>query len=61
MVISVETARRQARAQRRALDDVVARLLIHGLLHVLGHDHERAAEARAMLAEERRLWALVRA
>ncbi|MEZ4218873.1 MAG: rRNA maturation RNase YbeY [Myxococcota bacterium] len=57
VVISVETARRQARAARRSLDDVVARLLIHGLLHVLGHDHEQDAEARAMRAEERRLWA----
>jgi len=60
VVISVDTARRQARAARRSLDDTIARLLIHGLLHVLGHDHEDDAEARAMRREERRLWARVR-
>jgi probable rRNA maturation factor len=38
----------------------VARLLIHGTLHLLGHDHERDDEARAMRAEERRLWRLLR-
>lgn len=60
VVIGVETAARQARRARRPLDDEVARLLIHGTLHLLGHDHERAAEARRMRAEERRLWRTVR-
>jgi probable rRNA maturation factor len=56
VVISFETARRQARDAHRSFDDVVARLLIHGTLHLLGFDHERDAEARRMQAEERRLW-----
>jgi probable rRNA maturation factor len=56
VVISVDTAARQARDRHRALDEVAARLLIHGVLHIVGHDHERAEEARAMRAEERRLW-----
>ncbi len=56
VVIALETADRQARARRRSLDDEIARLLIHGTLHLLGHDHEVDAEARAMRAEERRLW-----
>lgn len=60
VVISVETAARQARARRRSLEETVTRLLIHGMLHVVGHDHERAEEARAMRVEERRLWGLVR-
>jgi rRNA maturation RNase YbeY len=59
VVIGVETAARQARARRRALDDEVARLLIHGTLHLLGFDHERAEDARRMRAEERRLWGVV--
>lgn len=56
VVVSVDTARAQARRARRSLDDEVLRLLIHGTLHLLGHDHARAAEARRMRAEERRLW-----
>ena len=60
VVIGLETAARQARASRRGLDDEVARLVIHGVLHLLGHDHEEAGEARTMRAEERRLWRAVR-
>jgi probable rRNA maturation factor len=60
VVISVDTAARQARRRHRSLDETVAKLLIHGLLHVVGHDHARPEEARAMRAEERRLWQLVR-
>jgi len=55
VVISLDTAARQARARRRSLDDEMARLLVHGALHLIGHDHVRAAEARRMRAEERRL------
>ncbi len=55
VVIGVETAARQARRARRSLDAELLRLLIHGVLHLLGHDHLRAPEARAMRALERRL------
>jgi rRNA maturation RNase YbeY len=55
VVISLETASRQARRGRRSLEDEVVRLLIHGVLHLLGHDHEKPEEARAMRAEERRV------
>jgi rRNA maturation RNase YbeY len=37
----------------------MARLLIHGTLHLLGYDHQRAEEARAMEAAEESLWAVV--
>jgi rRNA maturation RNase YbeY len=56
VVISVETARRQAVAQRTTLGRETDRLLIHGLLHLLGYDHERSpAEARRMERRERAL------
>jgi probable rRNA maturation factor len=55
VVIGIETAARQARARRRSLDDEVARLLVHGTLHLIGHDHVRSRDARRMRAEERRL------
>ncbi|MCG8589343.1 MAG: rRNA maturation RNase YbeY [Proteobacteria bacterium] len=60
VVIDVQEAARQARRAHRGVDDVVARLLIHGVLHLLGHDHERDDEARVMQMEERRLWRLLR-
>ena len=55
VVISVDTAKRQAAEYDATLQDELYRLLIHGILHVLGHDHERAVERIAMVAEERRL------
>jgi rRNA maturation RNase YbeY len=61
VVIDVEQAARQARRARRTLDDELAKLMIHGVLHLLGHDHEADAEARRMRAEERRVWQVVRA
>ena len=56
VVIGIETAARQARARRRTLDDEVARLLVHGALHLIGYDHVRPAQARRMRAQERRVW-----
>ncbi len=55
VVIGIETAVRQAQEAHRGLDQEVARLLIHGLLHLLGHDHDDSSEAKAMRAEERRI------
>jgi len=55
VVISVDTARRQAAEYDAPLAREIERLLIHGILHVLGHDHEEAAERAAMESEERRL------
>jgi len=55
VVIGIETAARQAHAQGRGLNEEIARLLIHGVLHLLGHDHVRPTEARRMRAEERRV------
>ena len=59
IVISVERARRQAREYDAPLDDELKRLLIHGLLHLLGHDHVRRAERARMEDEERQLAAAI--
>ncbi len=56
VVISIETAGRQADEQRVSLGDELLRLLIHGVLHLLGHDHEEEDEARRMRAMEEKLW-----
>jgi len=56
VVISVDTARRQARYLGVAPTARMRTLLVHGLLHLLGYDHERSpAEARRMFAREREL------
>ncbi len=52
VVVSLDTAQRQARAGGRPLSDELARLLAHGLLHLVGHDHERPADARRMAEAE---------
>lgn len=55
IVISVDTARRQAADYDAPLEAEINRLLIHGVLHVMGHDHEEPDERERMRAEERRL------
>ncbi len=62
IVVSVDTARRQAASGGWSLEEEIVRLTVHGLLHLLGFDHERsAAEAAAMRTEEHRLADHVRA
>jgi len=53
VIISLETAERQAREAGRALEDEVAHLLVHGVLHLLGYDHSEPDEEREMQARTR--------
>ena len=55
VVISVEQAKRQSR--RGDLEAELVRLLVHGLCHLLGHDHGTATERRRMRVAEDRLLA----
>lgn len=50
IVVSLDTAARQARARRRALSAEVTHLVAHGLLHLVGYDHRTDAEERTMNA-----------
>lgn len=50
--ISLETARAQSRAAGHPYGREVAHLAIHGLLHLLGHDHATPAQRRRMNAVE---------
>ena len=60
VVISVDTALRESEEMGEPLEETLNRLLIHGVLHLLGFDHERSAdEARRMEAEEARLGVLI--
>jgi probable rRNA maturation factor len=61
VVISTQTAEREAKAAGMRTVERFARLLAHGILHLTGMDHERGgAEARRMTGSERRLVALMR-
>lgn len=59
IVVSVDTALRQAADYDAPLEREVERLLIHGVLHLLGHDHLQPDERARMEAEERRLAAAI--
>jgi probable rRNA maturation factor len=54
VVISIPTAWRQAKEAGRSLDEELACLLVHGILHLCGYDHERGEkDARRMHRRER--------
>lgn len=55
VILSIETARRQAQAHRRPLLGELTMLLAHGLLHLLGYDHQTDDEEREMNALTREL------
>jgi probable rRNA maturation factor len=55
VVVSVETARRQAKEHRRPLDAEMRMLLAHGLLHLVGYDHQTDREEAVMNAATDRL------
>jgi probable rRNA maturation factor len=58
IVICAPVVAREAKAQGKALEAHHAHLLVHGLLHLQGYDHERnAAEARRMERSERAILA----
>ena len=52
VVISMDTAVRQAVEYGVTLQDEVSHLLVHGILHLLGYDHERKRDAVVMRERE---------
>lgn len=52
VIVSQETAVRQAAAHGRALDHELAHLVVHGVLHLLGHDHAQPEQERVMRGRE---------
>ena len=57
LVLCAPVIAREAAEQGKSLPDHYAHLLVHGLLHLLGHDHQDDAEAEAMEALEVQLLA----
>jgi probable rRNA maturation factor len=60
VIISIETATRQAQRRGHALLEELQTLLIHGILHLLGYDHEISRrEALRMRRKEQELKAVL--
>ncbi len=57
LVICLPVVTAEARAQGKRRVDHLAHLVVHGTLHLLGHDHQRPAEARRMESLEVRVLA----
>ena len=55
VAIALETTAREAGEQGKSLADHLSHLVVHGLLHLFGYDHEAADEAEAMEAMEREI------
>lgn len=48
VILAFETVKREAKEQDKTFENHVSHLVIHGILHLLGHDHEEDEEAEAM-------------
>ena len=60
VVVSVETAAREAEAAGMGLDWALDRLIVHGILHLTGYDHESPeADAEEMEAKEAEMMGLL--
>jgi probable rRNA maturation factor len=55
VVISVECASRQAREKKHPLLRELSILLIHGILHLLGYDHEKSSHEAARMRKKERI------
>lgn len=60
IVISVDTAKREADEMGITFHERIYELLVHGLLHLMGYDHEKSEkDERIMRKEEKRLLSLM--
>ena len=57
VVLAYGVCAAEAEAQGKTLSDHLSHLVVHGVLHLLGRDHEDDAEAEEMEAEEREILA----
>lgn len=57
IVIARETVEREAAEEGKSFDDHLSHLVVHGLLHLMGYDHQNDDEAEQMEALERKILA----
>ena len=54
VAIALGTVKRESKAQGKTVEDHVAHLMVHAVLHLLGYDHEADPDAEEMEALERK-------
>ena len=57
VVLAAETVAAEAAGEGKRLADHITHLIVHGVLHLIGYDHETDAEAEDMEQAERRILA----
>ena len=57
IVIARETVAREAAEEHKSFDDHLSHLVVHGLLHLMGYDHQNDDEAEQMETLERKILA----
>jgi probable rRNA maturation factor len=57
IVIAFETVEREAQEEAKPIENHLTHLVVHGVLHLLGYDHEDDEEAEMMEARERQILA----
>jgi probable rRNA maturation factor len=57
IALSYDTLAKEAKAAGKTISDHMVHLVVHGLLHLTGHDHENVTEAAAMEKKEIRILA----
>lgn len=60
IVLAYETIAREAKAQQKDFRQHAMHLAVHGVLHLLGYDHEKSKEAETMEAKEIKILAGLR-
>lgn len=55
IIIAHETVEREAREEQKSFDHHLQHMIVHGLLHLLGYDHEDEEEAEEMEGLEREI------
>ncbi len=59
VIVSYPQAAEQAAERKRAVEDELALLVVHGVLHLLGYDHDKPAREREMRSLEQRVLSAV--
>jgi probable rRNA maturation factor len=57
IVLAIETVAKEAEAAEKRIEHHVSHLIVHGILHLLGYDHQSDPEAETMEARERKILA----